>query len=84
MLAAARAIGETIMVLMMYGNVVQVPESLLDPVLALTANIALEMPYTTGLHQSALYVTGLMVLCVVTVLVVLSETYAHRQARGRT
>ncbi|MNV13043.1 Phosphate transport system permease protein PstC [compost metagenome] len=83
-LAAARAIGETIVVLMVCGNVVQIPDSLLDPVRALTANIALEMPYATGMHQSALYATGLMVLCVVTVLVVLSESYAYRQARSRT
>jgi phosphate transport system permease protein len=81
-LGAARAIGETIVVLMVCGNVVQVPRSLMEPVRTLTANIALEMPYAGGMHQSALYATGLVVLCVVTALVVLSEINAH-QARSR-
>lgn len=79
MLGAARAMGETIVVLMVCGNVVQVPSSLADPVRTLTANIALEMPYALGNHQSALYATGLAVLLVVTALVLASEAFARRQ-----
>jgi phosphate transport system permease protein len=81
-LGAARAIGETMVVLMVCGNIVQAPSSLLDPVRALTANIALEMPYAMDNHRSSLYATGLIVLLVVTCLVLLSEIYAHRQNRG--
>jgi phosphate transport system permease protein len=80
-LGTARAIGETMVVLMVCGNVVQTPTSLLDPVRALTANIALEMPYAMGDHRSSLYVTGFIVLLVVTCLVLLSEIYGHRQSR---
>ena len=80
-LGAARAIGETIVVLMVCGNVVQMPSSFFDPVRTLTANIALEMQYAMGLHQAALYATGLTVLMVVALLVLLSGLYAQRQAR---
>ena len=38
-----RAIGETMAVLMVAGNVPLIPTSILSPVRALTANIALEM-----------------------------------------
>ena len=78
-LGAARAIGETMVVLVLCGNIVQVPSSLFDPVRALTANIALEMPYAMGDHRAALYVSGMIVLLVVTSLVLTSELYAKRK-----
>ncbi len=77
-LGAARAIGETMVVLVLCGNVVQLPHSAFDPVRALTANIALEMPYAMGDHRAALYVSGMIVLLVVTGLVLLSELHAKR------
>lgn len=68
-LALGRAIGETMAVLMVCGNVVQVPGSVFDPVRALTANIALEMAYALGEHRSALFLSGLALLLIVGVLV---------------
>lgn len=65
LLALARAVGETMAVLMVAGNVVQVPTSLFDPVRALTANIALEMAYATGLHRSGLFASGLLLMALV-------------------
>jgi phosphate transport system permease protein len=47
-LETGRAIGETMAILMVCGNVVQTPKSLFDPIRTLTANIALEMAYATG------------------------------------
>jgi phosphate transport system permease protein len=64
-LAAARALGETMAVLMVSGNVVQLPAGPFEPVRTLTANIALELGYALGLHRSALFVTGLMLMVVV-------------------
>ena len=64
-LAFGRAMGETMAVVMVCGNVVQVPHSVFDPVRTLTANIALEMAYATGLHRSALFVSGLILIGVV-------------------
>lgn len=78
-LGITRAIGETMVVLMLCGNVVQFPSSLFDPTRTLTANIALEMPYAMGDHRSSLFVTGLMVLIVVSILVIISEVYANRK-----
>lgn len=68
MLATARALGETMAVLMVSGNVVQLPTSLFEPVRTLTANIALEMGYATGDHRAALFVSGLSLTGLVLVL----------------
>lgn len=62
LLASARALGETMAVLMVAGNVVQYPTSLLDPVRVLTANMALEMAYATGLHRAGLFAAGLLLV----------------------
>lgn len=68
MLAGARALGETMALLMVAGNVVQTPGSLFDPVRVLTANIALEMAYATGEHRAGLFASGLLLLAIVTLL----------------
>jgi phosphate transport system permease protein len=73
MLATARALGETMAVLMVCGNVVQVPESVFAPIRTLTANIALEMAYALDLHRSALFASGLVLMLVVAGLVVLTD-----------
>jgi phosphate transport system permease protein len=67
-------------VLMVSGNVVQMPSNLFDPVRTLTANIALEMAYATGDHRSALFVSGLALMALVFVLAGL----AWRRSGGRT
>lgn len=67
-LAAGRAIGETMAVLMVTGNVVQHAHSPFDPVRTLAANIALEMPYAMSDHRAALFVSGLMLMVLVTML----------------
>ncbi|BAZ43266.1 phosphate ABC transporter, permease protein PstC [Chondrocystis sp. NIES-4102] len=72
-LGTGRAIGETMAVLMVCGNVVQTPSSLYDPVRTLTANIALEMAYATGNHRSALFVSGLILMLAITLLVAVAE-----------
>lgn len=59
LLAGARALGETMVVLMITGNIVQMPDGLFTPVRALTSNIALEMAYATGDHRASLFVSGL-------------------------
>lgn len=67
-LAAARALGETMAVLMVAGNVVQYPETLFDPVRTLAANIALETAYAMGDHRAVLFVSGLLLMLLVMVL----------------
>lgn len=70
LLAAGRALGETMAVLMVAGNVVQTPNSLFDPVRTLTANIALEMAYATGEHRAGLFVSGLVLTGMIILLAV--------------
>jgi phosphate transport system permease protein len=72
-LETGRAIGETMAILMVCGNVVQTPKSLFDPMRTLTANIALEMAYATGNHRSALFVSGLVLMALILALVVAAE-----------
>jgi phosphate transport system permease protein len=64
-LAAGRAIGETMAVLMVTGNVVQHASSVYDPIRTLAANIALEMPYAVSDHRAALFVSGLALMLLV-------------------
>ncbi len=60
-----RALGETMAVLMVAGNVLQWPSSLTEPVRTITANIALEMGYASGLHLQVLFLSGLVLLVMV-------------------
>ncbi len=64
-LGMGRAIGETMAVLMVTGNVTALPDSLLAPARTLTANIALEMSYASGRHQEALFATGIVLFLVI-------------------
>ena len=67
-LAMGRALGETMAVIMVIGNAVKVPHSALDSARTLTANIALEMGYATGLHREALFATGVVLFVVIMIL----------------
>ncbi|NRD71946.1 phosphate ABC transporter permease subunit PstC [Shewanella sp. VB17] len=77
-LGVARAIGETMAIIMVMGNAPAMPGSILDPARTLTANIAMEMSYATGIHASALYSTGI-VLLVFIVLLNASLLYLNRK-----
>ncbi|MGI9489284.1 MAG: PstC family ABC transporter permease [Geminicoccaceae bacterium] len=70
-LGLARAVGETMAVLMVTGNVVQLPDSLFASVRTLPANIALELPYAMDLHRSALFASGLVMMSMVSLLFLL-------------
>lgn len=59
-LGIGRAIGETMAVIMVAGNQAILPNSLLDGIRTLTANIVLEMGYATGLHRDALIATAVV------------------------
>jgi len=61
-LGMSRAIGETMVVLMVAGGAAAIPESLFDSVRPMTASIAAEMgeaPYRSA-HYSALFATGIV------------------------
>lgn len=79
LLGSARALGETMAVLMVAGNVVQTPSHLFDPIRTLPANIALEMAYALGHHRAALFVSGLLLMGLVVLLVGMAESLRHRK-----
>jgi phosphate transport system permease protein len=81
-LETGRAIGETMAILMVCGNIVQTPKSLFDPMRTLTANIALEMAYAMGDHRAALFVSGLVLMAMIGALVAAAEWISHGKIYG--
>ena len=59
-LGMGRAVGETMAMIMVIGNSIVFPTSPLDPARTLTGNIAVEISYATGIHESALFATGIV------------------------
>jgi phosphate transport system permease protein len=80
MLGMARAIGETMVVLMVAGGAAAIPESIFDSVRPMPASIAAEMgeaPYGSG-HYHALFATGI-VLFVLTLIFNLIADYISQK-----
>ncbi|EKO3452175.1 phosphate ABC transporter permease subunit PstC [Vibrio fluvialis] len=61
-LGIGRALGETMAIIMVMGNAPAMPQGILDSARTLTANIAIEMSYASGVHANALYATGVVLL----------------------
>jgi len=59
-LAMGRAVGETMAVIMVVGNALEMPNSILDATTTLTSNIGLEMGYASGQHREALFGIGVV------------------------
>lgn len=76
-LGVGRAIGETMAVIMVAGNVVQMP-SILGTVRLMTTGIVIEMSYSSGLHRQALFAIGL-VLFVFIMIVNIAFTYISKK-----
>ncbi|OQW65911.1 MAG: phosphate ABC transporter permease subunit PstC [Nitrospira sp. ST-bin4] len=81
-LETGRAIGETMAILMVCGNVVQTPSSIFDPIRTLTANIALEMAYALGDHRAALFVSGLVLMAMIVALAITAEWISRGRIYG--
>ncbi|MCE5196437.1 MAG: phosphate ABC transporter permease subunit PstC [Negativicutes bacterium] len=67
-LGLGRAIGETMAVIMVLGNAVAIPQSILDPARTLTTNIGIEMGYAAGEHQQALFATGIVLFIIIMIM----------------
>lgn len=72
MLGLARAQAETMAVLMVTGNAIAWPSSPFASVRVLSANVLLEMAYALAVHRSALFVSALALLAIVSGLVAIS------------
>jgi phosphate transport system permease protein len=87
-LGIGRALGETMAMIMVIGNSVVMPSPLttnpltliLRQTRTLTGNIAVEINYATGVHESALFATGVVLFA----LIMLTNTAAHTLMRGRS
>lgn len=67
-LGMGRAVGETMAVIMVAGNALKIPGSILDPLRTLTSNIALELAYASGDHRLGLFSTGVVLLIIIMIL----------------
>ncbi|MFA5309790.1 MAG: phosphate ABC transporter permease subunit PstC [Dehalococcoidales bacterium] len=67
-LGMGRAVGETMAMIMVIGNAIIFPKTPLDPARTLTGNIALEMNYASGIHESALFSTGIVLFVFIIIL----------------
>jgi len=67
-LGMGRAIGETMAVILVIGNTPQIPGSLIERARTLTSNIAIEMSYAEGMHQEALFATGMVLFVFIMIL----------------
>ena len=77
-LGLGRAVGETLAVLMIVGNVAQIPNSLIDPVRTLASNIALEMGYAMDIHYNALFASALILFAIIVILMLISTYIQHK------
>jgi phosphate transport system permease protein len=64
-LGIGRAMGETMALIMVLGNAVAIPSSILDPVRTLTTAIGLEMGYASGQHREALFAIGIILFLII-------------------
>jgi phosphate transport system permease protein len=64
-LGTGRAIGETMAMVMVIGNSPIFPTDIFAPARTLTGNIAVEIAAATGIHESALFTTGLVLFILV-------------------
>jgi len=67
-LGMGRAIGETMAMIMVIGNSIRLPLSPLDSARTLTGNIAVEISYATGIHEDALFATGVVLFIFIMIL----------------
>ncbi len=79
-LGMSRAIGETMVVLMVAGGAAMVPGSLFDPVRPLPASIAAEMAEAPvgGDHYHALFATGIVLFVFTLCFTVVADLISHR------
>lgn len=82
-LGMGRAIGETMAVIMVCGNIARIPRSLLDTVSPMTATIAKDMSYAGPFHQAALFGIGVVLFLFIIVLNIVLNVVVQRSVAGK-
>lgn len=77
-LGVGRAIGEATAVMMVAGNRVTMPQSLIKGVRTLTSNIVMEMGYAGDLHREALIATAVVLFVFILIINVLTGILKRR------
>jgi phosphate transport system permease protein len=88
-LGVGRALGETMAMIMVIGNSIVFPKPLNDNPLTivlrqtrtLTGNIAVEINYATGLHENAIFATGVVLFVLIMLVNSLARVLIQRRAR---
>ncbi len=80
-LGIGRALGETMAVVLIAGNQVQIPSRLTDGLRTLTANIVMEMGYSTGLHRQALIATGVVLFIFILLITISMQAIKSRSEK---
>jgi phosphate transport system permease protein len=83
-LGMGRAVGETMAMIMVIGNSIIFPKSPLDPARTLTGNIAVEINYATGVHESALFATGIVLFVFILLLNSIAVIVLKRGTHAQT
>uniref|UniRef100_A0A7V3VT81 Phosphate transport system permease protein n=1 Tax=candidate division WOR-3 bacterium TaxID=2052148 RepID=A0A7V3VT81_UNCW3 len=78
-LGMGRAIGETMAVIMIAGNALKIPHSILDPVRTITSTIALELGYSSGDHRLALFACGSILFIIIIILNIIAIRIGNRE-----
>ena len=68
-------------IIMIAGNQPRLPDSILDGVRTLTANIVLEMSYAPGLHYDALIATGVVLFVFILLINLLFNAITSKKER---
>jgi len=79
-LGMGRALGETMAMIMILGNAVKMPSSILDSARTLTTNIGIEMGYASGDHRQALFAAGVILFLIIMLLNSLAIVLSRRRA----
>ncbi len=77
-LGIGRAVGETMAVILVAGNTPLIPTRLTSSMRTMTANIAMEMGYAFGLHQEALFATGVILFIFIMILNILLNMFTYK------
>jgi phosphate transport system permease protein len=80
-LGLGRAVGETMAVLLITGNVAMLPENILSPVATLTGTIALEMGYANEEHKSYLFAIGVVLFIIIFILNIIALKVTKRRTK---
>jgi phosphate transport system permease protein len=89
-LGVGRALGETMAMIMVIGNSIRMPQPLsgnpltlfLSQARTLTGNIAVEIKYATGIHEDALFATGVVLFVLIMIVNATARILIQSGTRG--